>query len=172
MYWWSAGLRRAGQGRADRRVMIQLFHWMGAALLPLCGWLTGAALQAGKEQHILQLRHTVELLRRIRQEVAYRRPDMELLCRCLIQEGLLTPAEKLQALAPPASFRAEERLCFEQCFSGLGQCEAAQECERLDYYTARFEAFLQQAQQEAAACAGLSCRLGLAAGAVLALIFL
>ena len=141
--------------------MIQLFHWVGAALLPLCGWLTGAALQAGKEQHILQLRHTVELLRRIRQEVAYRRPDMELLCRCLIQEGLLTPAEKLQALAPPASFRAEERLCFEQCFSGLGQCEAA-----------RFEAFLQQAQQEAAACAGLSCRLGLAAGAVLALIFL
>ena len=135
--------------------MIQLFHWMGAALLPLCGWLTGTALQAGKEQHILQLRHTVELL-----------------CRCLIQEELLTPAEKLQALAPPASFRAEERLCFEQCFSGLGQCEAAQECERLDYYTARFEAFLQQAQQEAAACAGLSCRLGLAAGAVLALIFL
>ena len=141
--------------------MIQLFHWMGAALLPLCGWLTGTALQAGKEQHILQLRHTVELLRRIRQEVAYRRPDMELLCRCLIQEGLLT-----------ASFRTEERLCFEQCFSGLGQCEAAQECERLEYYTARFEAFLQQAQQEAAACAGLSCRLGLAAGAVLALIFL
>lgn len=152
--------------------MIQLFHWMGAALLPLCGWLTGAALQAGKEQHILQLRHTVELLRRIRQEVAYRRPDMELLCRCLMQEGLLTPAEKLQVLAPPASFCAEEQLCFEQCFSGLGQCEAAQECERLDYYTARFEAFLQQAQQEAAACAGLSCRLGLAAGAVLALILL
>ena len=155
--------------------MIQLFHWVGAALLPLCGWLTGTALQAGKEQHILQLRHTVELLRRIRQEVAYRRPDMELLCRCLIQEGLLedmVPAEKLQDLAPPESFHAEEKLCFEQCFSGLGQCEAAQECERLDYYTARFEAFLQQAQQEAAACAGLSCRLGLAAGAVLALIFL
>ena len=155
--------------------MIQQFHWVGAALLPLCGWLTGAALQAGKEQHILQLRHTVELLRRIRQEVAYRRPDMELLCRCLIQEGLLEnlrTAEKLQDLAPPVSFRTEERCCFERCFSGLGQCEAAQECERLDYYTARFEAFLQQAQQEAAACAGLSCRLGLAAGAVLALIFL
>ena len=155
--------------------MIQLFHWVGAALLPLCGWLTGTVLQAGKEQHILQLRHTVELLRRIRQEVAYRRPDMELLCRCLIQEGLLenmVPAEKLQDLAPPESFRAEEKLCFEQCFSGLGQCEAAQECERLDYYIARFEAFLQQAQQEATACAGLTCRLGLAAGAVLALIFL
>lgn len=96
--------------------MIQLFHWMGAALLPLCGWLTGTALQAGKEQHILQLRHTVELLRRIRQEVAYRRPDMELLCRCLIQEGLLTPAEKLQALAPPASFRAEERFALNNAF--------------------------------------------------------
>ena len=69
--------------------MIQLFHWMGAALLPLCGWLTGAALQAGKEQHILQLQRTVELLQRIRQEIAYRRLDLEQLQRCLVQEKLL-----------------------------------------------------------------------------------
>lgn len=155
--------------------MIQFFHWAGAALLPLCGWLTGSAFQAKTEQHILQLRRTVELVQRIRQEVEYRRPDMELLHRCLMREKLLEgfkPTEKLQALAPPAIFCDEERLCFEQCFSGLGQCEAAQECERLDYYTARFEAFLLRAQQEAAARAGLPCRLGLAAGAVLALIFL
>ena len=82
--------------------MIQLFHWMGAALLPLCGWLTGTALQAGKEQHILQLRHTVELLRRIRQEVAYRRPDMELLCRCLIQPDTHSPRLLLTGRAADA----------------------------------------------------------------------
>ena len=93
--------------------MIQLFHWMGAALLPLCGWLTGAALQAGKEQHILQLRHTVELLRRIRQEVAYRRPDMELLCRCLIQPDTHSP--KL-LLTLPQSHLPKKTYCSPQMY--------------------------------------------------------
>ena len=126
--------------------MMRLFHWAAAALLLLCGWLTGSAFQARTEQHILQLQRTVELLQRIRQEIAYRRLDLEQLQRCL--------------------------LCFEQCFAGLGQSEAAQECERLDYYSARFEAFLHQAQQKAASGQGLPCRLGLAAGAVAALILL
>ena len=54
--------------------------------------------------------------------------------------------------------RTRERLC-------------AQECERLDYYIARFQEFLQQAQQQAHARAGLPHRLGLAAGMVLAIFF-
>ena len=53
--------------------MMRLFHWAAAALLLLCGWLTGSAFQARTEQHILQLQRTVELLQRIRQEIAYRR---------------------------------------------------------------------------------------------------
>ena len=65
-----------------------------------------------------------------------------------------------------------ERTRLVPCFAGLGQSEAAQECERLDYYSARFEAFLHQAQQKAASGQGLPCRLGLAAGAVAALILL
>ena len=97
--------------------MMRLFHWAAAALLLLCGWLTGSAFQVRTEQHILQLQRTVELLQRIRQEIAYRRLD-------------------------------------------------------LDYYSARFEAFLHQAQQKAASGQGLPCRLGLAAGAVAALILL
>ena len=44
--------------------MMQLFHWAAAALLLLCGWLTGSAFQARTEQHILQLQRTVELLQR------------------------------------------------------------------------------------------------------------
>ena len=50
--------------------MMRLFHWAAAALLLLCGWLTGSAFQARTEQHILQLQRTVELLQRIRQEIA------------------------------------------------------------------------------------------------------
>ena len=127
--------------------MMRLFHWAAAALLLLCGWLTGSAFQARTEQHILQLQRTVELLQRIRQEIAYRRLDLEQLQRCLVQEKLLESdaAPKLQEIPAPERFDDAERLCFEQCFAGLGQSEAAQECERLDYYSARFEAFLNQA---------------------------
>ena len=147
--------------------MMQLFHWAVAALLLLCGWLTGSAFQVRTEQHILQLQ-------RIRQEIAYRRLDLEQLQRCLVQEKLLESdaAPKLQEIPVPERFDDAERLCFEQCFAGFGQSEAAQECERLDYYSARFEAFLHQAQQKAASGQGLPCRLGLAAGAVAALILL
>ena len=155
--------------------MMQLFHWAGAALLPLCGWLTGTAFQAKAQQHIAQLQCTVELLQRIRQEIAYRRPSLAQLQHCLLQEGLLAEfgqADTLQQLAPPGLFAPEERLCFARCFAGLGQHEAAQECERLDYYAARFAEFLRRAQQQADAKAGLPGRMGLAAGAVLALLVL
>ena len=145
--------------------MMRLFHWAAAALLLLCGWLAGSAFQVRTEQHILQLQRTVELLQRIRQEIAYRRLDLEQLLES-------DAAPKLQEIPAPERFDDAERLCFEQCFAGLGQSEAAQECERLDYYSARFEAFLHQAQQKAASGQGLPCRLGLAAGAVAALILL
>ena len=153
---------------------MRLFHWAGAALLPLCGWLTGTAFQAKARQHITQLQCTVELLQRIRQEIAYRRLDLAQLQRCLLQEGLLAEFElvdTLQRLAPPELFTPEEQLCFCQCFTGLGQREAAQECERLEYYVTRFTGFLHRAQQQADAKAGLPGRLGLAVGAVLALLF-
>ena len=167
-------LHSAGKSPAGLHGMMQLFHWAAAALLLLCGWLTGSAFQVRTEQHILQLQRTVELLQRIRQEIAYRRLDLEQLQRCLVQEKLLESdaAQKLQEIPAPERFDDAERLCFEQCFAGLGQSEAAQECERLDYYSARFEAFLHQAQQKAASGQGLPCRLGLAAGAVAALILL
>lgn len=134
--------------------MMRLFHWAAAALLLLCGWLTGSAFQARTEQHILQLQRTVELLQRIRQEIAYRRLDLEQLQRCLVQEKLLESdaAPKLQEIPAPERFDDAERLCFEQCFAGFGQSEAA--------------------QQKAASMQGLPCRLGLAAGAVAALILL
>ena len=72
----------------------------------------------------------------------------------------------------PEQLSAAERTCFTECFCGIGRAEAAQECERLSYYTARFEDYLQQARRTAQRQAGLPHRLGLAGGMMLALLFL
>ena len=154
--------------------MMRFLHEAGLLLLPFCGWLAGDLVQSRRNERLDALQQTIALLQRIRQEIAYRRLDLEQLQRCLVQEKLLESdaAPKLQEIPAPERFDDAERLCFEQCFAGLGQSEAAQECERLDYYSARFEAFLHQAQQKAASGQGLPCRLGLAAGAVAALILL
>ena len=50
---------------------------------------------------------------------------------------------------PPKALSEAEQACFAECMSGLGRTSAEQECERLDYYIARFQEFLQQAQQQA-----------------------
>ena len=132
--------------------MLRVF---GALLLPLCGWLTGDAFQQRTRERLCAL-------------------DLTQLDAQLKREGLLeTPAKPrvLQALAPPKALSEAERACFAECMSGLGRTSAEQECERLDYYIARFQEFLQQAQQQAHARAGLPHRLGLAAGMVLAIFF-
>ena len=138
--------------------MLRVF---GALLLPLCGWLTGDAFQQRMREQLCALEWSIRLLRRIRQEIAFRRADLTQLDAQLQREGLLeTPAKPraLQALAPPKALSEAERACFAECMSGLGRTSAEQECERLDYYIARFQEFLQQAQQQAHARAGLPHR--------------
>lgn len=83
-----------------------------------------------------------------------------------------TPGGTLQQLPAPEQLSAAERACFTECFCGIGRAEAAQECERISYYTARFEDYLQQARRTAQRQAGLPHRLGLAGGIMLALLFL
>lgn len=146
----------------------------GLILLPLCGWLVGDAVQAETNLHLAALQRTIELLQRIRQEIQYRRADLQSLYRQLCRDGLLpqAPGGTLQQLPTPERLSAAEHACFTECFRGLGRAEAAQECERLDYYTARFEDYLQQARRTAQRQAGLPHRLGLAGGMMLALLFL
>lgn len=146
---------------------------LGALLLPVWGWLMGAAVQARTAAHLAALRQTVQLLQRMGQEIAFRRVDLQQLYGQLCREGLVAPGSaSLQALPPPEALAPAEQQCFRECFSGLGYTEAAQECQRLDYYITRFQALLQQAEEAARRQAGLPCRLGLAAGAVLALTIL
>ena len=150
-------------------------HLAGALLLPLCGWLAGNAVQARASQHTDTLRQVISLLQRIRQEIAFRQADLEQINRLLQQENfdaVLFTGISLQNLPAPESLSNAERHCFTECMAGLGRTEAKQECERLDYYTARFQEYLQQACQLQSREAGLPRRLGFAAGAVLALVFL
>ena len=154
--------------------MSSLLRGFGLILLPLCGWLAGDAVQARTALHLTALQHTIELLQRIRQEIQYRRADLQFLYRQLCREGLVPqiPGGILQQLPAPEQLSAAERACFVECFGNLGRAEAAQECERLGYYTARFEDYLQQARRTAQQQAGLPHRLGLAGGMMLALLFL
>ena len=135
--------------------MSSFLHGLGLLLLPLCGWLAGDAVQAQTTLHLAALQGTITLLQRIRQEIQYRRADLQSLYRQLCREGLLPQN--------PGGFA--------ECFSGIGRAETAQECERLGYYTARFEDYLQQARRTAQRQAGLPHRLGLAGGMMLALLF-
>lgn len=153
--------------------MSSLLRGFGLLLLPLCGWLAGDAVQARTTLHLTALQHTIELLQRIRQEIQYRRADLQSLYRQLCREGLVPqiPGGTLQQLPAPEQLSAAERACFAECFGNLGRAETAQECERLDYYTARFEDYLQQARRTVQRQAGLPHRLGLAGGMMLALLF-
>ena len=153
--------------------MSGLLRGLGLLLLPLCGWLAGDAVQAKTALHLTALQRTIELLQRIRQEIQYRRADLQSLYLQLCREGLLaqTPGGTFQQLPVPERLSAAERACFAECFGSIGRAEAAQECERLSYYIARFEDYLQQARCTAQRQAGLPHRLGLAGGMMLALLF-
>ena len=149
-----------------------LFHVLGVLLFPLCGWFAGDAFRQKTDMHLQALRMTLELFQQIRQEIAFRRADLQQLCRQLQREGVLPQMESsylLQEFPPPEELLPAEKACFAECISGLGKTEAQQECERLDYYIARFQDYRHQAQQTAQKQAGLPQKLGFAAGAVVAL---
>lgn len=145
---------------------------VGAVLLVCSGWCAGAGFGARLAAHEAALRRTVGLLRRITQEIGCRRAELGSLYTRLCREGLLqgSAGGTLQTLTAPPQLTAQEAECFLECMSGLGRTGAEQECERLGYYTARFEAFLSEAERQTQARAVLGRKLCLAAGAVLALL--
>ena len=95
-----------------------MLHILGALLLPLCGWLAGDAIQARTVQHLAALQKCLALLERIRQEVAFRRADLQQLYAELCREGILeSGARCLQEAPPPEGLTREEQQCFRTCMS-------------------------------------------------------
>lgn len=143
---------------------------VGALLLVVSGWCAGGAVQASLTAHEDELRRALELLRRVQSEIGYRRADLDSIAEQLRREGMLPPQTgALRSLAPPPTFSRREAECFAECVAGLGRAPAEAECERLGHYIRRFEEYLSEASDRARRCAPLTRRLGLAAGAVAAL---
>jgi stage III sporulation protein AB len=173
-----------------------LLRGSGAALLTFCGWYAGALRQHSVRTHRTELEQAERLLLRIRQEIEYRHRALDELYRELIREGIegdppcfacFVPPEQrnpqnpqnkdaanasFHALRPPPSFSAEEKACFTECMAALGHTEARQECDRLDFFIARFAQFRLCAEEAERKAAALDRKLGFAGGAVLALLLL
>lgn len=129
----------------------------------VCGWCAGDSFHQQAQAHLEALRKTLDLLETLHQEISFRRSDLNLLCRKLIQDGQLPPETvSLQTLEPFPSLTLEERTRFSECFSGLGRLEAEQECRRLELYQAQFQAALQEGEAAARTQSMLSHKLGLA----------
>jgi len=150
-----------------------MLHILGALLLPLCGWLAGDAIQARTVQHLAALQKCLALLERIRQEVAFRRADLQQLYAELCREGILeSGARCLQEAPPPEGLTREEQQCFRTCMSGLGRAEAQQECQRLALYITQFEAFRDDLTPRLNVTMELAHKMGLSVGLAAAILLL
>ena len=104
-------------------------RWLSVCCFVVCGWCAGDSFHQQAQAHLEALRKTLDLLETLHQQISFRRSDLNLLCRKLIQDGQLPPETvSLQTLEPFPSLTLEERTRFSECFSGLGRLEAEQEC--------------------------------------------
>lgn len=146
-------------------------RWLSVCCFVVCGWCAGDSYHQQAQAHLEALRKTLDLLETLHQQISFRRSDLNLLCRKLIQNGQLPPETvSLQTLEPFPSLTLEERTRFSECFSGLGRLEAEQECRRLELYQAQFQAALQEGEVAARTQSMLSHKLGLAAGLAAAIL--
>lgn len=146
---------------------------MGAAFLVGCGWCAGDAVCLKIQEHLEALRQIIRLLEELEQEISYRRADLNTLAKRFQREYLLIcPQQTLQSAKPPHLLSEREAVCFTECFSGLGQAEAEQECARLNFYQERFRSFLQEQEESTLPERKLSRKLGAALGLAAAVLFL
>lgn len=140
-------------------------RWLSTLCLVVCGWCAGDSINARMQEHLDALQKTISLLEILRQEIGFRHSDLELLRQKLLREKRIPKDTKtLQQLLPFSALNQAEKLCFSECFSGLGHAEADAECRRLELYLERFRGFLQESRAKADRQAELSHKLGLAAG--------
>ncbi len=146
-------------------------RWLSALCLVLCGWCAGDSIHLRTQAHLEDLNRTIALLKLLHREIGFRHCDLNQLRQKLIAEKVLPEdTESLQTLTPFLQLTPKEKLCFSECFSGLGHAEAEQECRRLAAYIVQFQEFLQESQTKAKTQNELSHKLGLAAGLAAAIL--
>lgn len=88
-------------------------RWLSVCCFVVCGWCAGDSFHQQAQAHLEALRKTLDLLETLHQEISFRRSDLNLLCRKLIQDGQLPPETvSLQTLEPFPSLTLEERTRF------------------------------------------------------------
>ena len=146
-------------------------RWLSSLCLVLCGWCAGDSIHLRTQAHLDALSRVLTLLEILHREISFRRCDLNQLQKKLIAENLLSEdTESFQTLMPFPQLTTKEKLCFSECFSGLGHAEAELECRRLETYIVRFQEFLQESQTKAKTQNELSHKLGLAAGLAAAIL--
>lgn len=150
---------------------------VGACLIALCGWCGGEFFCRKARLRRRELQQTIALLQRLLEEIGYCKTDLRALYGRLAEEPAfsllrLPRGGSFQTLEPPAGLSGEERACFAECLKAVGRAPAAQECARLKYYIARFETAAASALTDEGAARQLYGRLGLGAGAMLAIALL
>lgn len=152
-----------------------VLRFAGCACLLWSGWRAGFSISLRQRQRRRTLEQLILLTQQLAQEIALRKAPLTLLLRELQQENAypllaLQNCVSLQTLTAPVCLYTPERACTEECFSGMGHSAASQECERLAHYAARLENFYAEAQQAEQKALQLYPRLGLCAGAMLAIL--
>ena len=154
-----------------------LLKGCGAVLLLGCGWACGAYAVARSTARRAALDETLQLLARLEQEICSRKAPLSGVLAALRREQAfpalgLSQAANLQHLAAPGALSTFEKSLFSECFSGLGHADSAAECRRLAYYRARFARLAADAAAKEKQAFALYPRLGLGAGAMLAITIL
>lgn len=154
-----------------------LLKFLGAALVVLAGAAAGWQKAARARRRVEVLRQLEQLLARVQGEICYRATPLGDLLRQLRAEGAF-PALELERCASLRSFELpgiltqSERQAMQGFFDTLGQATGEESARQGAYYQKRCAELLEEAQRQARTAEDLYTKLGLCAGALLALLLL
>ena len=108
-------------------------RWLSVCCFVVCGWCAGDSFHQQAQAHLEALHKTLDLLETLHQEISFRRSDLNLLCRKLIQDGQLPPETvSLQTLEPFPSLTLEECTRFSECFQAWGDWKRSRSADGLN----------------------------------------
>lgn len=154
-----------------------LLKFFGAALVVLAGAAAGWQKAARARRRAEALRQLEQLLARIQGEICYRATPLGDLLQQLKAEQAFPLLElghcrSLRQLALPNILTPAERQALQGFFDTLGQATGDESARQGAYYQKRCAELLEEAQRQARTAEELYTKLGLCAGALLALLLL
>lgn len=150
---------------------------VGGSLIALSGFWCGNEMVRKWRNHRLALEETIQVLRKILDEIQYHSlpvPDILRVLQKNEQYTFLALKEcvQLQCLSPPGYFSKEEAARFTYCISDLGRKGIQAQCEQLRNDIAYFQKCSEQIREKERAAAAICPKIGFCVGAMAALALL